>query len=135
MKLWIVFAVLVLTACTFTPPEPTPPVSLGSPASSDVASTLEQIRPQVEATDREAREAAVAIIRECTQPNAHPLRCSKEPVPGSLRGLVATLGETCRRMKDDYNKIATSLSRPEIVLRETSNTVNPGHPITCDGTG
>ena len=124
---------LAVAACTSAPPELTPPLPPSSTAPSDAAATLDQLLPQIEAVDREIREAAAAIVRECTQPNAHPLRCAQEPSPGSLRAVVTTQGDVCRRMREDYNKVAKSVGRPEVVLRETRNTVDPGHPITCDG--
>lgn len=124
---------LVVAACTSAPPEPTPPLPPSSIAPSDAAAMLDQLLPQIEAMDREVREAVAAIARECTQPHAHPLRCAQEPLPGSLRAVVTTQGDICRRMREDYNKVAKAVGRPEVVLRETRNSVDSNHPITCDG--
>ena len=127
---------LAVAACTSAPPEPTPPLPLSSTAPSDATATLDQLLPQIEASDQMAREAAAAFTRECSAPDAHLLRCSRaEPAPyGSLRSTVDVHSEFCKRMREDYNRIARLINH-EVIIWSTPNRVDPGHPITCDGTG
>lgn len=128
--------VFLVAACSY---QPHPPVSLTPPGGtvsvSVPAQTLESIRLQAEVADREARAAQAAIVRECSQPNAHELRCSSEPLPGSLRRMLADEVDHCNRLVDDYNAKAKNgaIAHEEIVRRVTANSQDPGHPITCDG--